>query len=147
MSRWDLKKLRCLFGFFSTEYDRHDIMDLAINTKIPLSVNPRAVPINPTLPMRPRNVAIVRLEDLTFASNLYSLTCSVSAYILFVQACNLVPENADAGVPWDPYCDKEYRRVDIDVVPILQDEQSRPRERPVLDAMLDATQGQLLGST
>ena len=75
---------------------------------------------------------------MIFAKKLYKLTCSRSAYIIFVQSCNLLPSNADAGAPWAPFQDPDYVREDIDVVPIVQAEQQQPRERPVLDAMADA---------
>ena len=136
---WDeLITLRQLFGFSSAEYDRHDIMDLVTKTNIPLSVQPRAVPIDPTKPMRPRNVAIVRRCDMCLAQKVYSLTCSISAYIIFVQACNLLPKKADAAAPWDPFQDPDYVRQDLDVVPYLQAEQLQVCERPVVDAMSDA---------
>lgn len=60
----ELMSLRRLFGFSSVEYDRHDIMDLVTHANIPLAVQPRAVPIDPTKQMRPRNVAIVRQVSL-----------------------------------------------------------------------------------
>lgn len=133
----ELINIRQMFGFSSAEYDRHDILDLIAKTNIPLSVDPMAVPIDPTKPMRPSNVAILRRKDKQFLMDLYSLTCSISCYIIFVQACNLIPPHADAGTPWDPFHDAEYMRKDIDVIPFLQKEQQGVRERPVFDAMKD----------
>ena len=134
----DLAHLCRLMGYDKVRYDRHDIMDLATNTKIPLSVRPRAVPIDPTQPMRPRNVAILQFTDLSLLVATYERTCSVALYMQLVQACNLVPRDADAGVPWDPYRDSAYRRVDYSIAEMAKKDDAAPREYPVVDAVADA---------
>ena len=137
-SAWvDLTNLCRLLGYDKVRYDRHDIMDLITNTNIPLTVRPRAVPIDPTIPMRPRNVAIVQYTDMGLLVATYERTCSVALYMQLVQACNLVPRNADAGVPWDPYQDSAYAREDLDILEIVKKEREAPVERPVLDAVRD----------
>ena len=47
----------------------------------------------------------------------------------------MVPPNADAGVPWDPFCDPEYKRVELDVIPFVEKERLSPPERPVVDGI------------
>ena len=51
------------------------------------------------------------------------------------QACNQLPFNADAGVPWEPFRDPAYLRADIDAMPFLLKERASPPERPVVDAI------------
>jgi len=136
MNAWvDLFYLCPLFGYEKVQYDRHDIKDLFINTKIPLQCVPRVVPINPTLPLRPRNVAVITQQNVNLLVKIYAQSCSVAQYILFVQCCNLVPTNADVGQPWDPYHDPAYQRVDIDVIPLLEKEKTMPVERPHVEAV------------
>ena len=124
-----------LLGYVKVEYDRHDIKDLLINTKIPLDTMPRVVPIDPRIPLRPRNVAVLAHANLQILMKIYIQSCSVAQYILFVQCCNLVPENADVGVPWDPYHNPDYIRKDIDVIPIVEKENSTPKEKPHVEAV------------
>jgi len=136
MHAWvELFYLCPLLGYHKVEYDRHDIKDLLINTKIPLQCTPRAVPINPTLPLRPRNLAIITHQNVTLLVKIYAQSCSVAQYIMFVQCCNLVPTNADVGRPWDPYHNPNYVREEINVIPLLEKEASMPKERPHLDAV------------
>ena len=117
-------------------YDRHDIMDLIRNTGIPLTLQPRAVPIDPRIPMRPRNVAIVRRTDFMLLKSIYKVVCSPTVYTLMVQAFNLLPANADAGHPWDPFHDASYVRVDVDTTEILKEERMHAPDRPVYDAYM-----------
>jgi hypothetical protein len=136
MHAWlELFYLCPLVGYVKVEYDRHDIKDLLINLKIPLECAPRAVPIDPTLPLRPRNLAIITHQNVGLLVKIYAQSCSVAQYIMFVQCCNLAPANADVGRPWDPYHDPEYKREDIDVVPILERERTMPKERPHVEAV------------
>ena len=131
----DLFRLCPMLGYAKADYDRHDIKDLVINTKIPLSVAPRAVPIDPSIPMRPRNVAIVSSANMSILLKVFVMSCSRAQYILLVQSCNLLPTNADAGVPWAPYHNPNYIRQDIDVVPILEKEKTMPKELPHVEAV------------
>ena len=131
----DLFRLCPMIGYAKADYDRHDIKDLVVNIKIPLSISPRAVPIDPSIPMRPRNVAIVSSVNMALLLKIYMLTCSRAQYILLVQACNLLPLNADAGMPWAPYANKDYIRQDIDVGPILLQESKMPRELPCVEGV------------
>lgn len=131
----DLFRFCPMLGYAKAEYDRHDIKDLVINTKIPLSVAPRAVPIDPSIPMRPRNVAIVSSANMNILVKVFVMTCSRAQYILLVQACNLLPTNADAGVPWAPFHNPDYIRQDIDVIPILEIEKTMPKELPHVEAV------------
>jgi hypothetical protein len=126
-------------GYTHVNYDRHDMMDLMVKTKIPMTCRPRVVPIDPRVPLRPRNVAIITEESLLVLMKLLKRTVSAAQFILFVQSCNLVPANADVGRPWDPFHDPNYKRVDIDVVPILQAENECPvQERPYLEMIRQA---------
>lgn len=137
---FDLFRISPMLGYAKVDYDRHDIKDLVINTKIPLSIIPRAVPIDPSIPMRPRNVAIVSSANMALLLKIYVMTCSRAQYILLVQACNLLPENADAGIPWAPFENPAYMRQDIDVIPILEMESKMPKERPHVEAVREMMQ-------
>lgn len=135
-SAWlDLFRMCPILGYAKAEYDRCDIKHLVINAKIPLSIAPRAVPIDPSIPMRPRNVAIISNANMSLLLKLYVMTCSRAQYIMLVQSVNLLPLNADAGVPWAPFHNENYVRQDIDVCPILELEKSLPRELPHVEAV------------
>ena len=123
-------------GYKKLCYDRHDIMDLIRNTDIPLCVHPRAVPIDPRKPMRPRNVAIVRRVDFDMLFAVYDVACSQTVYTRMVHAFNLLPPNADAGTPWDPFHDPSYIRQDCDIAEILHEESQRTPDRPAFDAVM-----------
>jgi hypothetical protein len=125
-----------LLGYTHVNYDRHDMMDLMMKVGIPTFCSPRVLPIDPRIPMRPRNVAIVTEASFILIKHLLKQTMSIAQFILLVQACNLLPENADVGTPWAPFHNAAYKRQDIDVVPILEAEQACPRkERLMTDAM------------
>ena len=62
----------------------------------------------------------MRGRDMCILSMLYGNTCSVLSYVLYVEACNLVPAAADAGVPWDPYHNASYMRNGVDMTELLQ---------------------------
>ena len=85
VSRLELRDLCGLLGYDRVRYDRHDILDLIDHCKIPLTCRPRAVPIDPTRPLRPRNVAIIQQSDLHLLTSMYERTCSIPLYIMFVQ--------------------------------------------------------------
>lgn len=131
----DLFRICPILGYAKADYDRHDIKDLVINTKIPLSICPKAVPIDPSIPMRPRNVAIISSANMAILIKVFVMSCSRAQYILLVQSCNLIPINADAGVPWAPYHNPDYVREDIDVIPLLEMEKTMPKERPHVEAV------------
>ena len=131
----DLHYFCPMLGYTHVEYDRHDLKDILVHTKIPLAANPRAVPIDPRLPLRPRNLAIITKANLLLLMKIYLQSCSVAQYILFVQCCNLVPEKADVGYPRDPYRDPDFVRQEIDPIPLLEEEKTRPRERPHVEAV------------
>lgn len=137
MAWLDLFRICPVLGYAKADYDRHDIKDLVINTKIPLSVLPRAVPIDPSIPMRPRNVAILSSGNMGLLIKVYMLSCSRAQYILLVQSCNLIPPNADAGVPWAPYHNPDYMREDYDVGAILEKESKMPKELPHVEAVME----------
>ena len=124
-----------VLGYAHVNYDRHDMMDLMKKTDIPPFCKPMVVPIDPTKPLRPRNLAIVTLSNLKLLARLWTQSLSAAQFILFVQSVNLLPDNADVGVPWDPFHDPNYKRVDIDVIPILEKEKTELREKPLRDAV------------
>ena len=132
----ELHALCPLLGYAHVNYDRHDMMDLMMKAKIPAFCDPRVVPIDPRQPLRPRNVAIVTEHDFQVLAYMLKQTLSAAQFILFVQACNLLPENADVAAPWDPFQDASYKRTEIDVIPILEQESTQlKQERPALDAV------------
>ena len=130
-----LLQMGSLLGYERPEYDSHDFKDLVALTSIPVELSPTILPIDPAKPLRPRNVAILTMQDRLLLMRIYVASGSRAQYILFAQAVNLLPRNADAGVPWDPYHDPEYRREDIDVTPLLEEEKLNPPTRPILDVM------------
>jgi len=134
---WIKLRLICPFlGYTHVNYDRHDMMDLMMKTQIPKTCNPHVVPIDPRRPLRPRNVAIVTGGSFMLIMKILTRTLSAAQYILMVQSCNLLPENADVGTPWDPFHNPTYKREDIDVIPILEAEKARPnKEEPYLEAI------------
>ena len=132
----DLNVFSKVLGYKKLCYDRHDIMDLIRNTGIPLELFPRAVPIDTMIPMRPRNVAIIRRKDFNILERVYELVCSPTVYTMMVQSFNLLPPNADAGSPWDPFHNPTYIRQDCDVTRILHAEQQHAPDRPVYDAVM-----------
>lgn len=124
------------FGYTHVNYDRHDMMDLMMKTNIPTTCKPKVVPIDPRIPLRPRNVAIVTQASFILVMKILTRTLSAAQYIMMVQSCNLIPENADVGTPWDPFHDPTYKRQEIDVIPILEAEKGRTeKEQPYLEAI------------
>jgi hypothetical protein len=132
---FNLNTFSKILGYKKLCYDRHDIMDLIRNTKIPLELQPRAIPIDPRIPMRPRNVAIIRHVDFSMIKAVYEIVCSQTVFTLMVQAFNLLPPNADAGRPWNPFHDPSYIRQDCNAATILGEESQRAPDRPVYDAI------------
>jgi hypothetical protein len=123
-----LRESQHLFGYVHLNYDRTDIRNLVVHTGIPWGIQPRAMPIDPSLPLRPRNVAIVSHSSFELLVRIFEHACSRALYIAQVQRCNLLPPHCDAGWPERPFHDPAYRRVDIDVGPLLHEELQGPLE-------------------
>ena len=117
---------RIWFGYAKLEFDCNTIEDIIVNSDIPWHIRPTPCPIDPSLPMRPRNVAILSSRAFQLLINVWEHTCSRGNYIAFVQRCNLVPRNFDVAFPCTPYQDVDYMRPIIDVAPILINEQEDP---------------------
>jgi hypothetical protein len=111
------------FGYTKLRFDSTTIKDIICNAQIPWAIIPCPCPIDPSLPMRPRNVAILSLKAFTLLIKLWQHTFSRAFYIAFVQRCNLVPPRFDVAFPCDPYVNTDYVRPIIDVGPILIAEQ------------------------
>ena len=118
----DLSMVRGLFGYHALNYDRGDMRALIIHAGLPWGLQPRLLPIDPSLPMRPRNVAAVSLPTFRMLVQIFQHTCSRALWIAHVQRCNLFPPNMDVGWPERPFHDPTYRRADIDVGPLLMQE-------------------------
>ncbi len=118
----DLTIVRSMFGYDSVNFSCGDMRMLMIHSGVPWGIQPRALPIDPSLPMRPRNVAIVSHMTFSLILELYQHTCSRALYIAHVQRCNLLPSNLDVSWPDNPFQSHTYRRVDIDVGPLLMSE-------------------------
>ena len=99
------------------------LQDIIIHAQIPWDVCPMPCPIDPSLPMRPRNVAILSSRSYSLLMRLWRFTCSRGSYMSFVQRCNLIPPRFDVAFPCDAYHNKLYLRPIIDVGPILLKEQ------------------------
>jgi hypothetical protein len=73
---------------------------------------------------------------------LYQHTCSRALYIAHVQRCNLLPPHLDVSWPDSPFRDPAYRRVDIDVGPLLIEESQNGLaecvDRSVMATLLNA---------
>ena len=124
---WEkLVNARFYIGYEKVCYDRTDIKEIIIHAKIPLSIYPVACPIDPQIPMRPRNVAIMSLTAYNLMVRMYVLTCSRALFIGMAQRCNLLPPNFDVGWPENPFHDPNYKRQDYDVAEILREEMARP---------------------
>ena len=132
----DLYVFAPILGYKNVNYDRHDILDIMKTAKIPVLCKPRAVPIDPRQPLYPRNVAVVSMRHKALLLRLFQETASVAQYILLVQSCNLLPENADVGRPRDLFHDPNYKRPYVDVRPLLEDEPHNVR--PMVEAVFAA---------
>ena len=118
----DLAGVRDVLGYANVNFDRSDIRELVIHSGLPWGIQPRVLPIDPSKPMRPRNVAVVSSITFQHLVALYKHTCSPALFIAHVQRCNLLPHNFDPGWPDHPFHDPTYSRVDIDVGPMLLEE-------------------------
>jgi hypothetical protein len=120
---WDkLSEYRYQFGYDKLRYDASDIKDLLDKSQVSMLIRPMLIPIDPQLPMRPRNVAIVSSRAFSFAMKLFGFTCSRALFIAFVQKSNLLPPNFDVARPDDPYHDPYYVRKDYDLPKIFEEE-------------------------
>jgi hypothetical protein len=120
---WErLSCYRYHFGYDKLRYDASDIKDLIDKSQISMVISPMIIPIDPQLPMRPRNVAIVSSRAFGFAMKLFGFTCSRALFIAFVQKSNLLPPNFDVARPDDPYHDPTYIRKDYDLSRIFDEE-------------------------
>ena len=115
---------RYWFGYPKIKFDSTTIKDIIVQANIPWDIHPRACPIDPSIPMRPRNVAIVSKRAYVLLLEIWRHTSSRGVYIAMVQRCNLVPPRFDVAFPCDPYTDPDYVRPIIDVQPILAMEQT-----------------------
>lgn len=122
-SIWDkLSDYRFQFGYDKLRYDASDIKDLLDKSQISMVISPMIIPIDPQLPMRPRNVAIVSSRAFLFAMKLFGFTCSRALFIAFVQKSNLLPPNFDVARPDNPYHDPDYIRKDYDLSILFEEE-------------------------
>ena len=117
---------RMWFGYAKLNFDLPSIKDIIVGAKIPWELCPRACPIDPSLPMRPRNVAILSCTAYRLLLEVWKHTCSRGAYIGLVQRSNMVPRNFDVAFPCTPFHNPDYLRPIIDVGPILLEEQNNP---------------------
>jgi hypothetical protein len=115
----ELQNSADILGYPYGTFSEQDIRSLMIHTGIPFSMSVRIMPIDPSIPMRPRNVAIVGTQTCKLIMKCYSHMCSPALYIASVQRCNLIPRNMDPLWPQNPLHDPDYRRVDIDTGPLL----------------------------
>ena len=136
-STWgSLLSSRFQLGYDKPRFDVTDIKDLIISAKIPLDVSPIVVPIDPSIPMRPRNVAIVSKRAYTMALDMYGFTCSRALFIGFMQRCNLLPPNFDVAWPTQPYHDPTYLRQDIDISAIWEEEKINKNADEIEDKII-----------
>ena len=134
-----LTRSRHIFGYAHLNYDRTDIRNLVVHAGIPWGIQPRVMPIDPSLPLRPRNVAVVSHSSFELLVRIFEHACSRALYIAQVQRCNLLPPHCDAGWPERPFHDPAYRRVDMDVGPLLLEELQGPLEcadRTLMEALI-----------
>jgi hypothetical protein len=113
-------------GYDKIRFDCSDIKAMIEKSGVPRDVNPSAIPIDPMLPLRPRNVAIVSSQAYTLALNIYQFTCSRALYIGFIQRSNLLPINFDVARLDDPYHDPTYKREFYDFAEMLKEELAAP---------------------
>ncbi len=118
----DLQNARSLLGYESVNFSCGDMRMLMIHSGVPWGIHPRILPIDPSIPLRPRNVALVSQTTYGMLLELYQHTCSRALYIAHVQRCNLLPPHMDVSWPDNPFRDPAYRREDIDVGPLLIEE-------------------------
>ena len=117
-----LNRVRATLGYTCADYDAQDMRALVIHCGIPFGMNPRVLPIDPSLPLRPRNVAIVSKTSFDLILRMYEHMCSRALYIAQVQRCNLIPRHLDVGWPEFPTHNPRYQRKDMEVGGMLDQE-------------------------
>jgi len=118
-----MSNARIWFGIPKIQFDSTTIKDIIKHASIPWNICPMPCPIDPSLPMRPRNVAILSARSYNMLMRLWKHTCSRGTYVSFVQRSNLIPPRFDVAFPCDAYHNKLYLRPIIDVGPMLLKEQ------------------------
>lgn len=119
-----LNSKRFILGYDKLRFDLGDIKNIFkhLLSHLPIStLKPFLIPIDFSLPLRPRNVALISSKSAHFILNFLQLVPSRPLYIALVQHLNLFPKNFDVGNPDDPWHDPNYIRTDIDVAPLLAD--------------------------
>jgi hypothetical protein len=136
---FDLNAWANSIGYLNLNFDCQDIRSLMIHAGIPFSMRTRIMPIDPSIPMRPRNVAIVGQKTFSLICQGYEHMCSRALFIAQVQRCNLLPAKLDPGWPENPWHDPHYQRQDMDVGPLLLAELQGPLDcvdRTVIEALV-----------
>lgn len=110
------------FGYSKLRLDKKDVSCIIKHLNLPLHIYPSILPIDPTLPLRPRNFAIVSQHTFKIATELYKVLPLRSLYIHLVQTANLVPKNFDIFNYDNPYADPDYVRVDYDISELIKQE-------------------------
>jgi hypothetical protein len=123
-SSWDMLKefLPSYLGIEKVNFDKQDIKQILVTLDIPLRILPRFLPIDPSLPLRPRNIAIVSNRAFKLIVSLYKFSPVRPMYIYLVQRFNLIPKSFDVGNINNPYEDPNYVRDDIDVSELFKKE-------------------------
>jgi len=101
-------------GYEHVSFDVIDMDSIVKHASIPAFLKPVIVPIDPSRPMRPRNVAVVSSYTYQIIFQTFQVTLSRALYVTSVQRSNLLPPNFDTGWPDDPWHDPAYRRCDLD---------------------------------
>jgi len=76
-----LADVRHYLGYYHVNFDYMDMRALVIHCGIPFSMRPRVLPIDPSLPLRPRNVAIVTKRCFDLIIQTYTSMCSRALFI------------------------------------------------------------------
>lgn len=131
--KYDLKKATVIamdlldescdaLGMLPGQIDDTDVRTLIASSKLPLELRPVVCPIDPTINIFPYNVAILSRTMFLNAVNLYQMTNSRALFVGIVQRCNLLPFDFDVSMAHDPHHDPTYKRKDMDVAAMLNDE-------------------------
>jgi len=78
--------VRHFLGYYHVDFDFLDMRALVIHCGIPFAMRPRILPIDPSLPLRPRNVAIVSKRAFDLIVRTYTYMCSRALFIAQVGA-------------------------------------------------------------
>ena len=88
-----LNRVRATLGYTCSDYDAQEMRALVIHCGIPFGINPRVLPIDPSLPLWPRNVAIVSKTSFEIILRMYEHMCSRALHIM----------QPDAGAALQPH--------------------------------------------